>query len=140
MNGRSNHTNDWCLPYHTDTLTYHPLRRHPSDPQVSQSDCLFRNPRLYRKSVKSKTERRHFGQPHHFHQLAAFHLHSCSRILPNGYKAQVSGSRYATGTEVHCAYTNLFARDSAYTPLHKLFIVTFPRLLPRHSSLPGSQT
>ena len=33
MNGRSHHTNDWCLPYHTDTLTHHPLRRHPSDPQ-----------------------------------------------------------------------------------------------------------
>ena len=49
-------------------------------------------------------------------------------------------SRYATGTEVHCAYTNLFAGDSAYTPLHKLFIVTFPRLLPRHSAVPGSQT
>ena len=30
MNGRSHHTNDWCLPYHTDTLTYHTLRRHPT--------------------------------------------------------------------------------------------------------------
>jgi hypothetical protein len=31
-------------------------------------------------------------------------------------------SRYAIGTEVHCACTNLFASDSAYTPLHKLFL------------------
>ena len=36
MNGQSHHTHDWtgtCRIYHTDTLTYLPLRRHPSDPQ-----------------------------------------------------------------------------------------------------------
>ena len=37
MNGRSHHTNDWCLPYHTDTLTHRPLWRHPSDPQSHSS-------------------------------------------------------------------------------------------------------
>ena len=35
------HPDEWaepsqCLPYHTDTLTHHPLRRHPSDPQIIQ--------------------------------------------------------------------------------------------------------
>ena len=35
----------------------------------------------------------------------------CSDAFP-------ADSRYAIGTEVHCACTNLFARYSVYTPLH----------------------
>ena len=44
MNGRSHHTNDWCLSYHTDTLTHHPL--HISKRIVSICEVLHFIPRV----------------------------------------------------------------------------------------------
>ena len=40
MNGRSHNTNDWCLPYHTDTVTSIPSGETPQIPSHSENEML----------------------------------------------------------------------------------------------------